>query len=130
MIPGSRSAAKRRLAAVLCCTVLLAGCSTLPDSRFPDFEEHHVAAEFLVPSGGRLRLPSSTRSLVVQEMSLDPTPEAEVFDSKGGRWLVYPAGTAVHVRCRFRAYAQNGGKVPSPAEVLAGARDIHDLQEP
>jgi hypothetical protein len=130
MILRGSIAAKVRLAAALCGAVLLASCSTLPDSRFPDFEEHNVAAEFLVPSAGRLRLPSSTRSLVVQELSLDPSPEAEMFDSKGERWLVYPAGTAVHVRCRFRAYAQNGGKVPSPAEVLAGARDIKDLQEP
>jgi len=130
MILGLPIAAKQRLAAVLWCTVLHTSCSTLPDSRFPGFEEHHVAAEFLVPSAGRLRLPSSTRSLVVQELSLDPTPQAELFDSHGERWLVYPAGTAVHVRCRFRAYAQNGGKVPSPAEVLAGARDIRDLQEP
>ena len=109
---------------------LLANCSTLPDSRFPDFEEHHVAAEFLVPAAGRLRLPSSTRSLVVQELLLDPTPRAEMFDAHGERWLVYPAGTAVHVRCRFRAYSHDGGRVPSPAEVMAGARDIRDLQQP
>lgn len=130
MILRCPDAAKPRLAAALWCTVLLAGCSTLPDSRFPDFAEHHVAAEFVVPAAGRLRLPSSTRSLVVQELSLDPTPEAEMFDAQGERWLVYPAGTAVHVRCRFRAYAQNGGRVPSPAEVLVGARDIRNLEEP
>jgi hypothetical protein len=130
MILRLHRAAKQRLVAPLCCTLLLACCSTLPDSRFPDFAEHHVAAEFLVPAAGRLRLPASTRSLVVQELSLDPTPQAEMFDAHGERWLVYPAGTAVHVRCRFRAYATNGGKVPSPAEVLIGARDIRNLEEP
>ena len=130
MILRCPDAAKQRLAAALWGTVLLAGCSTLPDSRFPDFAEHHVAAKFVVPAAGRLRLPSSTRSLVVQELSLDPTPQAEMFDAHGERWLVYPAGTAVHVRCRFRAYAHDGGKVPSPAEVLVGARDIRNLEEP
>jgi hypothetical protein len=66
---------------------------------------------------------------VVQELSLDPTPHAELF-ADGERWLVYPAGTSVQVRCRFRAYATNGGPVPSPAEVLSGARDIRTLQAP
>ena len=130
MILRCRDVAKQRSTAALWCTVLLAGCSTLPDSRFPDFAEHHVAADFVVPAAGRLRLPSSTRSLVVQELSLDPTPEAELFDAQGERWLVYPAGTAVRVRCRFRAYAPNGGKVPGPAEVLIGARAIRNLEGP
>ncbi|HEX6810939.1 MAG TPA: hypothetical protein VF384_04875 [Planctomycetota bacterium] len=130
MLKHAGAAAKQRRWAALACAAWLAGCSTMPDSRFPDFVEHHVTAQFVVPQAGRLRVPASNRSLVVQELSLEPLPQAEVFEANGERFLVYPAGTPVYVRCRFRAYATNGGPVPGLAEVLTGAHDIRNLQEP
>ena len=99
-------------------------------ASFPEFAEHHVAADFVVPAEGRLRLPVSTRSLVVQELGLEPAPQREQFDGNGARWLLYPAGTQVRVRCRFRAYAEPGQHAPDPAAILPGARRIEVLEGP
>ena len=107
----------------------LGACSTLPPATFPEFEDHHVAAEFVVSRDGRLLLPSTTRWLVVRELTLDPQPERERFDG-GHRWFEYPAGTAVRVSCRLRAYANPDGRVPKLSEILVDARRIDVLEGP
>jgi hypothetical protein len=124
---GPRTSARAAMSVLI---GALAACSSLPEPGFPAFADHHVDAEFVVPAEGRLRLPATTRALVVHELGLHPAPLQEQFDAAGGRWLVYPAGTNVHVRCRFRAYAGAGGSVPAAADVLVGARSIRMLEAP
>ena len=118
----------RRLAALLA-PVCFAACSTLPPSQYPEFVDHHVAAEYVVSPEGRLWLPSTTRSLVVRELDLHPRPVRERFDDTG-RWFEYPAGTAVRVECRLRAYAADDGHVPSLREILGDATKLEDLGSP
>ena len=107
---------------------LLAACSALPPATFPEFQDHHVAAEFVVPPDGCLHLPATTRALVVRELALEPLPMREQF-AAGSRWFVYPAGTAVRAELRLRAYVQNG-RVPLLHEILRDARRIVPLEAP
>ncbi len=106
-----------------------AACSVVPPASFPPHADHHVAADFVVPAAGRLLLPASTRELVVRELAVDPPPSAESFDANG-RWFLFPPGTAVHVRCRLRAYADAAGNVPTIGEILVGAARIEPLEGP
>jgi hypothetical protein len=110
--------------------LLAAACSTLPEASYPPFAEHLVAADFVVPASGLLRVPATTRDLVVQELAAQPQPQREQFGGDGERWLCYPAGTAVHVQCRYRSYAPPGGQPLAPAQVLAGARHLELLASP
>jgi len=107
----------------------IAACSTVPSPSFPEFVDHHVAADFVVSPNGRLRLPSTTRSLVVHEVALSPAPVREHFD-ESGRWFEYPAGTAVQVQCRLRAYAAKDGRVPTLPEILVDANRIATIGGP
>ena len=107
----------------------ITACSTVPTAAFPEFVDHHIAADFVVSPNGRLRLPSTTRSLVVRDIALTPAPLREHFD-EGGRWFEYPAGTAVQVQCRLRAYATDHGRVPSLREILVDADRIAVLEGP
>lgn len=108
---------------------LLCGCSTMPGGSFPAFTDHHVAADFVVPPEGRLHLPATTRDLVVRELELEPAPVREAF-APGDRWFEYPAGTAVRMRCRLRAYALPDGSIPSLRAILPDAAAIHTLTSP
>jgi hypothetical protein len=126
----SRHRISENVARIVCAAVLwLGACSNIPPAEFPAFTERAVAAEFVVPADGRLMMPHSSWLLVVQELEADPAPQAERFDG-GTRWFVYPAGTAVRVRCRYRAYAEPGGRPAEPADVLSGASSIRALEEP
>lgn len=102
----------------------LAACSTLPEAGYPPFAEHRVVADFVVGAEGLLPVPTSHRALVVHELGAAPAPAAERFGQRGERYFVYPPGTTVQLHCRFRAYADGSGTVPSPADVLPGARSV------
>ena len=126
----SRHRSSENVARLVCAAALwLAACSNIPRAGFPAFTECSVAAEFVVPADGRLRMPHSSWLLVVQELEANPAPQAERFDG-GSRWFVYPAGTAVRVRCRYRAYAEPGSRPAEPSDVLRGASSIRALEEP
>lgn len=105
-------------------------CSTLPPASYPPFAEHRVAADFVVPASGLLRLPATTRDLIVQELDAEPRPQREQFGQDGERFLVYPAGTAVRVRCRFRSYGELDRAPETPAQVLPAATHIELLTTP
>jgi hypothetical protein len=108
----------------------LAACSVLPPASYPAFVDHAVAAEFVVPDGGRLRLPATTADLVVLELRAAPPPQRELFGRDGERWFVYPAGTSVRVCCRFRSYAAAGAAPLTPGAVLPDAHRIDPLEAP
>lgn len=115
---------------LLAAALLLAACSTLPPAAYPEFADHLIAAQFVVPEGGRLRVPVSTTDLVVQELIATPPPQREQFGHDGERWFVYPAGAHVHVHCRCRSYATPDGRPQSPAQLLPGAHHIEVLGTP
>lgn len=108
----------------------LAACSVVPAPHYPPFHDHLLAADFVVPAGGELRVPSSSPALAVNELHCEPPPHAERFSADGARWLRYPAGTAVRVRGRFRAYADPTGRLPTAAELLPGAVRLIALEGP
>ena len=115
---------------VLTVSLLLAACSVVPDASYPPFDEHHFAADFVVPADGRLPFPASSRCLTIQELHVSPAPHGEQFGEQGERWLLYAAGTAVHVRGRVRAYAGVDGHRPGVAELLPGAKHLQRLEGP
>lgn len=118
-----------RLAALLPCLVA-ATCSVVPEAAYPPFADHDVTADFVVADDGLLRVPASSRQLVVQQLTAEPRPERERFGAGGERWLVYPAGTPVCLHCRFRAYAGPDDRVPSVTDVLPGALRIRSVEAP
>jgi hypothetical protein len=130
MLPTDLDRARLRPRRLGAAALLLAACSTLPPASYPEFADHLVAAEFVVPEGGLLQLPVTTTDLVVLELTATPPPERERFGRGGERWLVYPAGTHVHVQCRCRSYAAPDGRPLSPAQLLPGARHIEVLGTP
>lgn len=130
MLQRDLDRARRRPPRLLAATLLLAACSTLPPAAYPEFADHLVAARFVVPEGGLLRLPVSGTDLVVQELTATPPPQRELFGHDGERWFVYPAGTHVHVRCRCRSYAAGDARPRSPAQLLPGAHHIEVLGTP
>jgi len=120
----------RAARAAVAAAVLLASCSVLPDASYPPFHDHHLAADFVVPADGRLRMPSSSPSLTIRELHFEPAPQGERFGRGGERWLLYAPGTAVRVHGRFRAYAGADGRLPGAAELLPGATRVHPLEGP
>ncbi len=106
----------------LCLCAAAAACSTLPEAGYPRFVDHEVTAEFVVPDSGELACPATHDGLIVQHLELSPLPHGERFADKDERWLLYPAGTRVQLRGRFRAFARADGSVPSPADLLPHAR--------
>lgn len=117
------------VAAVLLQLALAAACSTLPEPRVPAHREHDVEAEFVVASDGRLALPTSSRDLVVHDLTLDPPPLGERFGD-GARWFAYAPGTRVLVRSRFRTYGNDGGAPLAAASVFPGAWRVRELVAP
>jgi hypothetical protein len=109
---------------------VLGACSSLPEAGYPPFAEHTVVADFVVGDAGLLPVPSSHSALVVHELGTAPAATAERFGPRGERFLVFAPGTAVRVRCRFRAYADGNGQLPSPADVLPGARRVQIEDSP
>ena len=110
--------------------VVPSGCGTLPDRFYPPFRDHHLTAYYIVPATGRIRIPATTRDLVVQQLQLEPDPTGESFDADGTRWLLYDRGTRVRLRGSFRAYSTPAGAAATPAELLPGAHDIRVLEAP
>ncbi|MCK5945333.1 MAG: hypothetical protein KAI24_25310 [Planctomycetes bacterium] len=98
----------------------LAACSTMPMASLPPHVDYAFDARYQVGSDGELRLPASTRALVVRELQLSPPPLREHFED-GQRTLRYPPGSAVHARGALRAYANDDGSLPTLAELLPGA---------
>jgi hypothetical protein len=99
-----------------------AACSTVPTNRYPAFEERSVEADyvFAAPDQHRAAVPASTEALWVRELASTPAAIGEVFEH-GQRYLLAPADCArLQVRCRYRAYAQQGA-FPAPASLFPGA---------
>ncbi len=107
----------------------LTACSTLPTAAFPKYLDHHVAAEFVVGSGGVLELPSSTAQLLVVELACSPTPLAERFLATRRQFLFAP-DSQVTVRSRFRTYAPDGSVPATAAAVFVGAKSLRLLEAP
>ncbi len=110
--------------------LVLASCSQLPPRAYPPFAEHSIVAEFLVPPGGELAVPSSAPLLVVHELHAEPPPRGERFGAAGERFWLFAPGSHVSLHCRCRAYAHDGGPVPTAAEILPGATRIVPVQTP
>jgi len=66
----------------------------------------------------------------VQELRCEPGARGEQFGPAGERWLLYPAGTEVRLRGRFRVYAAADGRLPGVGELLSGARRVQNLEGP
>ena len=79
-----------------------------------------------MPGDGRLPLPTSSPTLLVQQFELEPPPLAEHFHG-AQRWFTYEPGTHVALRGRFRTYADGDAAPASAARVLAGAARVHSL---
>ena len=110
--------------------LVLASCSQLPPKVYPPFAELSIVAEFVVPPGGELPVPSSGSFLVVHELRAEPQPRGERFGAAGERWWRFAPGNHVALHCRCRAYAHDGGPVPTAAEILPGATQIVPVQAP
>lgn len=111
----------RSLAAVA--AAFAAGCSTLPPVTMGTFRDHAVRADFVAPADGRLILPTSGPALTIHELVLAPAPLDEQF-AGAERWFVYPPGTRVVVRARFRSF---GAHAHDPTHVLRGADLVRAL---
>lgn len=107
----------------------LPACSTLPEPTRPAHLDHHVAADYVVPSNGRLVLPVSSPGLLVLEFTLQPPPQGEQFHD-ATRWFTFPPGTHVQVQGRFRTWAAPGARPASAPEVLLGAERVRPLDGP
>lgn len=125
--PRSQHALGARFA--LAGTTLLAACSALPQPSRPAFLDHHVAADFVVPASGQLRLPTSGGDLVVVGLDLQPPPEGERFRGDE-RWFVYAPGTRVVVQGRFRTYGSAERPPADAAAVLRGAAAVRSVDTP
>ncbi len=107
--------------------IALTACAVLPERSYPDFRDHHLAADYVVPLDGRILVPATTRDLIVQELELLPPPLGETFDADGARWMLYDHGTNVRLRGRFRAYGTGAGDAVTPTQLLPGAQRIEVL---
>lgn len=97
-------------------------CSTVPQDRFPAFEERSITAtyDFAAADAPRAAVPSSNADVVVLELSSTPPFHGEVFEH-GQRYLLPPPHcTSMTVHCRYRAYAQDGA-VPTPQQLFPAA---------
>lgn len=130
MLLPAREPARLRRACLGAAALWLGACSALPPASYPAFAEHSLAADFVVPADGLLRLPASTGDLVVHRLTATPPPQRERFGSAGERWFVYPAGTHVHVQCSCRSYARADGRPLAPAQLLPGANHLEVLTAP
>lgn len=129
MLDPTTERSPRLSAFALCGAFALASCALVPDRFYPEFEDHHLAARYLVPGDGRIRVPATSRELVVQELELLPAPLGESFDPDGTRWALYDRGTTVRLRGRFRAYGPLDGRAPTPSDLLPGAQHIDVLSQ-
>jgi len=109
--------------------VAATACSSLPPPVRPPHHDHRVEAEFIVPANGRLALPTSSATLVLQQLELAPPPLREHVDQTS-RWFAYAPGTRVTVHARFRSYASGDDAPPGPAAVLPGAATLRVLDAP
>ncbi len=99
---------------------LLAACSSLPSSQWPPHVERTCTAVYLGPWREPIELPTSSPQLTLLELHVEPAGCTESF-ANGKRRLVPPPGCLrVQVRCRYRAYVQDG-RAPSSAELFPGA---------
>jgi hypothetical protein len=90
----------------------------------PAFADHAIAAEFVVPANGRLRVPVSDAEVVLHELSISPTPLREVFDGENRSFLFEP-GSVVVLRTKLRVFGVDG-RPPRPIAELLG--EPHALQ--
>lgn len=105
------------------------GCSTLPPPLRPPHRDHHVAAEFVVPTTGRLLLPTSSDTLLLQELTLDPPPRGEHWAGHE-RWFDYAPGTHVTLTSRFRTYGEAATGPANADDVLPNATRVRSLDAP
>jgi hypothetical protein len=106
------------------------GCSTMPEASYPPHCDHELLAEFVVPADGWLPVPSSTRHLVVRELASEPPAAGERFDAAEQRYLAFPAGSRITLRCGLRCYATAHGQLPELRELLPHAVTVRSLPSP
>lgn len=92
----------------------------MPERARPPRLEHAFEARYVVAEAGTLKLPCTTRTLVVRAMGIQPPPIAESYDG-GERVLRYPPGTAVRVRGCVHVYPSADGSIPSLQALFPGA---------
>jgi len=109
---------------------LLAGCSTMPAGGYPPHCDHQLMAEFVVPEDGWLAVPSSTPHLVVRQLASEPSPLGERYDTRQQRYLAFPAGSRITLRCDLRCYAAEPGHLPELHELLPHAVKVYSLPRP
>lgn len=110
----------------LCLLSAITACSTVPVARPPRADARSVEADFWTPPDGRIPVPSSSPTLVVFELSAEPPARGEEFRD-GQRYLRVEPGIAVTVRCRYRAYADEEGRIAAPEVLFPTARTIRVL---
>ncbi len=117
MLPDARRGIRGLL---LGAAAAAAACSTMPTPSLPRHVDYAFDARYVVGEDGALQLPASTRALVVRRLELEPQPLGETF-APGRRTLRYAPGTEVRAAGALRAYADDGGALPTLRSLLPGA---------
>jgi len=95
----------------------------MPRASRPEHTDYRFEGTWRADGDGHLRLPTTRRDFVIQELHLQPEPSREQFEADA-RVLQYSAGQLVEIRGRIRAYASPDGSVPPVPELLPGAIDL------
>ncbi|MCR9243860.1 MAG: hypothetical protein NXI31_02430 [bacterium] len=107
--------------------MLTTSCAIVPPQRYPEFEDLHLRAHYVVPGDGRLQIPATTREIVVQQLELSPPPLRESFATNGTRYVHYDDGITVTLHGRFRSYRRGSDQPRTPTDLLPGADRIEVL---
>lgn len=117
-----------RIAAIA--LAFLAGCSVLPPSEYPPYEDHYLEVLYELDAGAerRLEVPASGIDLTIYELRTDPSDIPETFE-QGRRWLVPPPDVdTVTLRVRYRTFAVGEDPARAQEKLFPGATLIRPLQ--
>lgn len=117
-----------RIAAIA--VTFLAGCSVLPPSDYPPYEDHNLVVLYELGEGGdrRLQVPASGLDLTIYELRTEPSGIPESFE-QGRRWLLPPPDVdTVTLRVRFRTFDTEGDSARAHERLFPGATWIRPVQ--
>jgi hypothetical protein len=131
MLAGRRRQTQAPVAATALLSLSLAtSCSTMPTGDYPPHCDHALLAECVVPADGWLPVPSSTADLVVRHLTSEPPALGERYDAAQQRYLAFPAGSRITLRCDLRCYAAPHGQLPALRDLLPAAVVLRSLPPP
>lgn len=102
---------------------VLAACSEVPDSAWPEHVDFAVTANYELGPTRSLVVPFSRADLTLFRLDVAPTPLAERFEG-GERTLLFASDVGhVEVRCRGRRYGRRAADLdalfPGAARLVA-----------